>query len=295
MKILIYGYKSFIAKEFIEYLNINNILYFTSKIKNININERHNILDEIKSINPTNCISFIGRTNGMIKNIFINSIDYLEHNDYENIRDNCIAPQILSDVCKNLKIHFTYIGTGCIFNYKENHELTSKNIEDVYKFKEDDLPNYFGSSYSIIKGYTEQNLKQYNNVLILRLRMPIIYKKNPRNLITKLLNYKKILSKYNSVSVLPELFPYLIKLMKIQHTGILNFTNPGVISHNDILNIYNKYSDIKVKWDVMEEDSDLASKRCNNYLDTTKLENMFPDIKNINDSIEYIVKNYVSP
>jgi len=294
MKILIYGHKSFIATEFIEYLNSQNISYLISKIKNINISERQNIFDEIKSINPTNCISFIGRTHGIIENTLINSIDYLDHNEYENIRDNCIAPQILSEICNVLKIHFTYVGTGCIFNYKEKYELTSKNIEDVYKFKEEDLPNYFGSTYSIIKGYTEQNLKQYNNVLILRLRMPIISKKNPRNLITKLLNYKKILSKYNSVSVLPELFPFLIKLMTTKHVGILNFTNPGVISHNDILNIYNKYSEIKVKWDVMEENSDLSNKRCNNYLDTTKLENLFPDIKNINESIENVIKNYVS-
>jgi hypothetical protein len=37
------------------------------------------------------------------------------------------------------------------------------------------------------------------------------------------------------MSVLPELLPIALELMKNKYIGTLNFTNPGVISHNEIL------------------------------------------------------------
>ena len=41
-------------------------------------------------------------------------------------------------------------------------------------FNESSLPNFFGSSYSIVKGFTDQLMHLFeNNVLNLRIRMPI--------------------------------------------------------------------------------------------------------------------------
>ena len=44
--------------------------------------------------------------------------------------------------------------------------------------------------------------------------MPINAENNPRNFITKITNYEKICSNYNSMSVLPELLPIMIDLSK---------------------------------------------------------------------------------
>lgn len=39
----------------------------------------------------------------------------------------------------------------------------------------------------------------------------------------------------NSMTVLPELLPMSVEMSRRKLTGIMNFTNPGVVSHNEIL------------------------------------------------------------
>jgi hypothetical protein len=106
-------------------------------------------------------------------------------------------------------IHFTYLGTGCIFDYDNIHLFG----DDTKGFKEEELPNFFGSSYSIVKGYTDclMQLLYKDSALNLRIRMPITDEVNERNFITKITNYKKVCSIPNSMSVLDELLPLLIE------------------------------------------------------------------------------------
>jgi len=63
-------------------------------------------------------------------------------------------------------------------------------------------------------GYTDHLMHLFDNVLNLRIRMPITSENNPRNFITKITNYDKICSIANSMSVLPELIPTAIDMMK---------------------------------------------------------------------------------
>ena len=68
--------------------------------------------------------------------------------------------------------------------------------------------------YSIVKGFTDQIIKLFPNVLNLRIRMPITGIPNPRNFITKIATYEKICSIPNSMTVLPELLPMVLELAK---------------------------------------------------------------------------------
>ena len=148
MKILFFGSKGWIGRQFCEYLNEKNILYIESDLRADN---EKDVEKEINEYNPTHIISFIGRTYGDN----FNTIDYLEQPGklVENIRDNLYAPIILSILCERYNIHYTYMGTGCIFEYNEKTHLYG-NVETG--FLETDLPNFFGSSYSIVKGYTDR-------------------------------------------------------------------------------------------------------------------------------------------
>lgn len=288
MKILIFGGNGWIGKQFIEILENLNIEYFKSTIK-INIDSEQKIIDEIKQFSPTNMVSFIGRTHGKINGKVYNTIDYLEHDDrlIENLNDNLFAPELLAKIADKLDLHYTYLGTGCIFTYKE---------DDLdYKFTEEDDANFFGSSYSIVKGYTDKIMRKHKNVLNLRIRMPIIASNNSRNFITKITKYENICSIPNSMTVLPDLLPLIVDLMKMKYVGTLNFTNPGVISHNEILDLYKEFVDPSFTWknfSIEDQNKVLDSKRSNNHLDTTKLESLFPSVKNIKDSVKDVIKNY---
>lgn len=85
-------------------------------------------------------------------------------------------------------------------------------------------------------------LKSFPNVLTLRIRMPISDDLHERNFITKITRYQKIVDIPNSMSVLHDLLPISVDMTKRRLTGVYNFVNPGVISHNEILQMYKDVS-----------------------------------------------------
>jgi hypothetical protein len=135
----------------------------------------------------------------------------------------------------------------------------------------------------------------YNNVLNLRIRMPITDNYNPRNFITKITNYKKICSIPNSMTVLTELLPYVLDMIKNKIIGTINLTNPGLISHNEILEMYKEFVDPNFTWENFTQEEQrqiLKADRSNNYLDTTKLVEMYPNIMNIKESVRKCLMTY---
>ena len=248
---------------------------------------------EIIHFKPTHVMSFIGRTHGTYEGQVISTIDYLEKPGklVENIKDNLYGPLILASVCKKLDCHFTYLGTGCIFEYDEAHPF----YDEKKGFTENDKPNFFGSSYSIVKGYTDRLMHElYNNdALNVRIRMPITSEVSPRNFITKITNYEKVCSVPNSMTVLDNLIPVMVNYAIDYRTGTVNLTNPGTITHNEILELYKNIVDPTFSWmnfSIEEQNQILSSKRSNNCLDTTILENdKTNNIKNIKEAVKDIL------
>lgn len=141
----------------------------------------------------------------------------------------------------------------------------------------------------------EELLREYENVCTLRVRMPISSDlSNPRNFITKITRYSKVVNIPNSMTVLDELLPISIEMAKRNCRGIWNFTNPGVVSHNEILEMYRDYIDPEFKWmnfDLEEQAKVIVAPRSNNELDATKLKNEFPEMLSIKESIlEHVFK-----
>jgi len=312
MKILIYGSKGWIGSQFLDYLKNKNLLDFYQNglflsdskkflIDNLEIvegtvrlNNFEYLKNELELHKPDSVISFIGRTHGNIDDKVYSTIDYLEQKGkiYDNVRDNLFSPISLALLCKDLGIHYTYLGTGCIFNYRNEEEYE----RELNGFTEKDIPNFFGSSYSVVKGFTDMLMHQLeSNVLNLRIRMPIVGESNPRNFITKIIKYQKICSIHNSMTVLPDFYPIILDLILNKTTGTLNLTNPGLISHNEILGMYRDIVDNSFTWEnftIEEQDNILDSKRSNNFLCTKKLEWLYPNVKDIKVSVRDILNNY---
>ena len=286
---LLYGANGWIGSQVYDLL-VNMGIKVEKSICRADDYESVNI--EIGSKNDiTHVMSFIGRTHGIYEGEVITTIDYLEKPGklVENIKDNLYAPIVLSSICKKYGKHFTYLGTGCIFDYDNQHLFN----DETTGFNEEDNPNFFGSSYSIVKGYTDKLMHDlYNDdVLNIRIRMPITSEINSRNFITKITNYAKICSIPNSMSVLDNLLPVMIQYALNNKTGTINFTNPGLISHNEILEMYKEIVDPMFTWEnfsMDEQNNILASKRSNNCLDTSKLE---LDFRNIVKPIKEAVRD----
>ena len=65
-------------------------------------------------------------------------------------------------------------------------------------------------------------------------------------------------------------------------TGIMNYTNPGAVSHNEILQMYKDYIDPEFKWSnfsVEEQSKVIVAARSNNLLDTKRVRLVYQPFK----------------
>jgi len=207
------------------------------------------------------------------------NVDWCEDHKQETIRSNVIGTLNLIDVAFVHGIHVTNFATGCIFEYDDKHPLGSGK-----GFFEEDIPNFDHSFYSMTKAMVEKLTRFYPNALVLRVRMPISDDLEPRNFITKISKYERVVNIPNSMTVLHDFLPISIDMAEKGLTGVYNFTNPGVISHNEILDLYKQYIDPNFTYknfSLEEQAKILKAGRSNNELDQTKLTALYkiPDIK----------------
>lgn len=288
-KWLIYGHRGWIGQQVCQLLESRPGLT-TTHVTVIRGQARCDDLaavrEELIATAPDRVILLIGRTHGTTADgKQWSTIDYLEQPGKlrENVRDNLFSPLAIALLCNSLNggIHLTYLGTGCIFEFDTEHPFG----QEVNGFTESADPNFFGSSYSIVKGFTDRTMRLMADdlgmrVLNLRIRMPITGVPNPRNFITKITNYARICSVPNSMTVLDELLPAAIQMIAGDVRGTVNLTNPGLISHDEMLAMYREIVDPGFKWvnmSIEEQAAVLASGRSNNYLDTTRLETLCRD------------------
>lgn len=272
-KWLVYGSRGWIGSKLSNYIadRGDECVCATSRADNASA-----VRAEILEHQPDRILCVLGRTHGP----GYSTIDYLEQKGqtHTNIRDNLYAPFVLARLAEEYAVHFTYLGTGCIFSSSNN---------DV-NFTEDSEPNFFGSEYSVVKGFTDKMSKLFPGMLNCRIRMPISTDTSPRNFISKICKYEKIHSVPNSMTVLEELLPIMLQMASERETGTVNLTNPGVISHNEVLELYKKYVDPTLEWknfngkELMEV---IAAARSNNKLNTSRLEKFAPSVRNIHDAV----------
>lgn len=175
-------------------------------------------------------------------------------------------------------------GAG-IYAYDEGHPWEGAG------FVEEDAANFDGSFYSSTKSKVEevsrivyciwitrlttrQIMVNYSNALILRLRMPVSDDLHPRNFVTKITKYEHVVDVPNSNSILADLLPASIVLAEHNETGVYNFTNPGAISHNEVLTLFKKIVRPNFEWknfSLEEQTKILKAGRSNCKLDSSKL------------------------
>lgn len=271
---LVFGGKTgWIGQKLVNLLEAQNHVVYCAESR---LENRADIEKEIAEIRPDyilNAAGVTGRPN----------VDWCEDHKHETIRANVIGTLNLVDVAFLHNIPVTSFGTGCIYQYDATHPMGSG-----LGFTEEDEPNFAGSFYSKTKIVVDKLLRFYPNVLNLRLRMPISSDLHHRSLITKIIKYQKVVNIPNSMTILDDLLPISIEMTLRGLHGTYNFTNPGVISHNEILALYKRYIDPDFTWvnfTVEEQNAILKAERSNNELDASKLLAEFPDIPPIQKSI----------
>jgi len=266
MKYLIFG-KGLMGQEF------NNFLE-DSYLSSVDITDYEAVKQEIFNIAPEIVINCAAKTGK-------GSIDWCEENKLETLHSNVIGPLVVLRVCQELDKYFVHLSTGCIFNGEK-------------EFSEEDEPNFFDGFYYKSKIWSDRILEDFDNVLILRLRLPIFSKPSPGNLITKLSSYPKVASLTNSITVVEDFLKAANHLMENNRTGIYHVTNPGVINYKEILEMYKEIVDPNHSCEfISPEELNMITKakRGSSTLNTNKLEKEFK-MRPVKEAIRETLVNY---
>lgn len=102
------------------------------------------------------------------------------------MRTNVLGVLNVVDLCFQLGIHVTHIGSACIYTVSE------EEIRTRPPFKESDEPFFAGCWYGRSRLLSELSIRHYPNLLLLRIRLPIAADLHKNNHITRLLDFKRI-------------------------------------------------------------------------------------------------------
>ncbi len=267
-RILILG-KGFIGTRLREELDSE---FFESPISTLTDAEQI-----ISRFNPKiliNCIGYTGR-----------NVDECEVEKDRALLANTFVPIILGEACLRRNIKLVHISSGCIYSYDYSKD---KPIE------EDRPADFLGLYYSRTKIYAEKALEVILRkfpVLIVRIRIPLDNRRHPKNLLAKLINYKKVIDIPNSVTYIPDFIKALKHLLKINATGIYNVVNKGVLRYPELMDVYKKYVPNFEYEKINFKKLNLV--RTNLILSTKKLEKSGFKVRDIHAVLDECVRGYL--
>ena len=215
------------------------------------------------------------------------NVDWCETHQIETAEGNTILPITIAHACQQRNVYFLHMGTGCIFYGDAPHGEP---------WKEDEYANPV-ATYTRTKYAADLILATLPNVGVARIRMPIDSAPHPANLIDKLASYKKVVDVENSVTVVEDMINVFRALLEKRAVGIFHVTNPGSITHKQIIALYEKYVDPKhhCEW-ITEQDlvkTGLAKKmRSNNIMQSVNLPKLGIKMRPIGEAIEKTMKLY---
>lgn len=268
-KILILG-KGFIGQRLHE-----NLDSYASQKRIISFKDAQGEVDRYRPKIIINCIGHTGKKN----------VDDCELDKDKTLSSNVFAPIIIAEVALRNKIRFIHISSGCIYNYDYGKDKP---------IAEEKIPDFFDLYYSRTKIYAERMLEVLSHkfgILIARIRIPLDNRPHPRNILTKLVGYKKVITLPNSITYIPDFIKALKHLIKIDAKGIYNVVNKGALRYPELLDIYKKHI-TGFEYKVINYRK-LNLVRTNLVLSTKKLERTGFKVRPIKEILEECVDEYI--
>ena len=229
VKILLFGPEGYLGKAIAEYFRHDDggDPLFELVPTGQDITDEEAVRAAIADARPDVVINAAGRTGRP-------NIDSCETDKQRTMRDNVLGPLLLLDACDAFRIRLVHLGSGCIFENATHHGVGS-----TFAFSEDDPPNFDGSFYSKTKKIADEAMRaRPDRVLNLRIWMPFDGTLSPRNLITKLAGYQRVLDMPNSMTYVPDLLASLRALLERGRTGTYHVVNQGWITPFEIMERY---------------------------------------------------------
>ncbi|MHB8830804.1 MAG: sugar nucleotide-binding protein [Patescibacteria group bacterium] len=224
-----------------------------------------------------NCAGITGQPN----------VDWCETHQVETAVGNTMLPIMLAQACAERGIHLTHLGSGCIF-YGDSPQPGG--------WREDDYPNPV-AYYSKTKAAADMVLGSMPNVAVVRLRLPLDSTPSPKNSITKLVSYPKVIDVSNSATVIDDLLDVFYQVMEKRATGIFHAVNPQPLSYRDFMKWYEEIVDPNHKNEWITEEQLVAQglaakKRSTNILANLRLPEIGIHMRPTEEAVKATLRAY---
>ncbi len=201
------------------------------------------------------------------------NVDACELHKAECLDGNAVLPGTIAAACADAGVPWGHVSSGCIYTGAR---------PDGSGFTETDTPNCtfrtnHCSFYSGTKALGEEVLAGRDNVYIWRLRIPFDHVESPRNYLTKLMRYQRLLEATNSISQLHEFCAATFACwQKRVPFGTYNITNPGQVTTHEVVALIKASGVCTKDYEFFRDEDEFMAKaaktpRSNCVMNSTKL------------------------
>ena len=233
------------------------------------------IIDEYDPQVVINCVGYNG----------VKNVDDCDRELDKTFLTNTFIPMMFAELAIRRNFKLVQMSSGCIYHYDFKTQLPKT---------EEDAPDYFDLAYSRSKIACERallSLMPKLNALIVRVRIPLDDRPHPRNILDRLVQFKKVINVANSVTYIPDFIKALDHLIKVDARGLYNVVNKGILYYPELLDVY-KQSVPDFNYEVIDFEK-LAIKRTNVVLSTDKLAKTGFKMRDIREVFGECVQNHL--
>jgi len=259
------GGNGFVGTAFQQHLQELGLPFRVVSRSEVDYGQRESLAKLLREFRPEfviNAAGFTGKPN----------VDACELQMADCLTGNAVLPGVIREVCEELKIPWGHVSSGCVYTGAK---------PDGIGFTEDDSPNFSFrqnncSFYSGCKALGEEVLAGAEQCFIWRLRIPFNHIDSPRNYLSKMMRYDRLLNARNSLSHLNEFVASCVASWTRRiDFGVYNLTNPGAVTTEQVVRLIADHglSDKAFSFfDSEEEFMRIAAKtpRSNCVLDSSK-------------------------
>lgn len=222
--IYLLGGTGYIGQAFQRHLVRHAIPHRVIRREELDYSDPARLLDALRADRVSfliNASGFTGKPN----------VDACEHHKSDCLFGNAVLPARIAEACASARVPWGHLSSGCIYHGAR---------PDGSGFTELDPPNFSFragpcSFYSGTKALGEEVLAAYPDVYQWRIRIPFDHLDHPRNYLSKLIRYARLLDARNSLTHLTEFIPAALAFAAVRPApGLYNFTNPGSITTREI-------------------------------------------------------------
>lgn len=284
----IIGGSGYVGTAFQKLMSRDQQPFYVVSRENVDYFDKNALAAKLREVGATfviNAAGFTGRPN----------VDACELRKPECLAGNALLPGVIREVCEDLKLPWGHVSSGCIY---------TGTTSDGAGFTELDAPNFSFrqnncSYYSGCKALGEEMLVGAEQCYVWRLRIPFDEHDSPRNYITKMMRYDRLLQATNSLSQLDEFVASCVACWtKRVDFGIYNLTNPGHVTTSDVVEMIGKFGLCKKQFSFFETEAEFmqlaaSTPRSNCVLDSSKAIAAGLPLSPIGEALERAMKNWI--